>query len=136
MDWHNGEYVLTDEKNRLDLDAVCGLLRDTYWAADRSREVNERAFAHSVCFSLFHHGRQVGFARAVTDEATFTYLCDVIVAPEHRRRGLGQWMIRTMLAHPQLQTLTHALRTQDAHGLYARFGFAPAEYLRKSSRPL
>ena len=135
MEWLNGDYVLTDSQERMDFDAICRLLEGTYWAGDRSREANARAFRHSLCFGLLHSGRQVGFARAVTDEATFAYLCDVIVATEHRGRGLGKWMIQTMLDHPRMQTTTQALRTQDAHGLYTRFGFEPADYLRRSSKP-
>jgi GNAT superfamily N-acetyltransferase len=135
MEWLNGNYVLTDEKERMDLDAICRLLADTNWAGSRPRERTERAFRHSVCFGLFHQGAQVGFARAVTDQATFTYLCDVVIAAEHRGLGLGKWMMRTLLEHPQLQTSTYALRTQDAHGLYEQFGFQPAAYLRKSSNP-
>lgn len=135
MEWSNGEYVLTDELARMDLDAICRLLADTYWAGDRPRERTERACQHSVCFGLFHRGRQIGFARAVSDQATFTYLGDIVIAVEHRGRGLGTWMLRTMLDHPQLQTTTCALRTRDAHELYAQFGFKPAEYLRKSTNP-
>lgn len=135
MEWLNGDYLLSDSQERMDFDAICCLLEGTYWAGDRPREVNEWAFRHSVCFGLFHAGRQVGFARAVTDEATFAYLCDVIVAPNHRGQGLGKWMIQTMLEHPQLQTTTQALRTLDAQGLYTRFGFEPTEYLRRSTMP-
>ena len=135
MEWINGEYVLTDENRRMDMDAICRLLAGTYWAGHRPRARTERACQHSVCFGLFHQGRQVGFARAVSDQATFTYLCDLVIAAEHRRRGLGKWMLRTLLEHPQLQTTTYALRTRDAQGLYAPFGFKPAEYLRKSANP-
>jgi GNAT superfamily N-acetyltransferase len=135
VEWIHGEYVLTDEKPRMDMDAICRLLADTYWAGDRARARTERAFQHSVCFGLFHQGTQVGFARAVSDQATFTYICDVVIAAEHRGRGLGKWMLRTLLDHPQLQTSTYALRTQGAQELYAPFGFEPAEYLRKSANP-
>ncbi len=126
---------MTDEPSRMDMDAICRLLADTYWAAHRPRAHTECACQHSVCFGLFHQGRQVGFARAISDHATFTYICDVVLAAEHRGRGLGRWMLRTLLDHPQLQTSTYALRTRDASGLYAAFGFQPTEYLRKSSHP-
>jgi GNAT superfamily N-acetyltransferase len=135
MEWANGDYVLTDDQARMDFEAICQLLAATYWAAHRSREVNARAMEHSLCLGLFHQGCQVGFARAVTDQATFTYICDVVLAPAHRGRGLGRWMMHTLLAHPQLQTLTYALRTKDAQGFYAAFGFRPAEYLRRSVNP-
>jgi GNAT superfamily N-acetyltransferase len=135
MEWVKGDYVLTDEKDRLDFEAVCRLLADTYWAGDRPREVNARALERSVCFGLFHGGSQVGFARAVTDGATFTYICDVVLAPEHRGKGLGRWIMTTLLEHPQLQTHTYALRTKDAQSFYRPFGFRPAEYLRRSVNP-
>ncbi len=132
MNWERGDYLVTDDPTRLDLDAVCALLKATYWAAERSREATAMAIQHSVCFGLFHAGKQVGFARAVTDRSVFTYLCDVIVAPEHRGQGLGKWIVEIMLAHPDLQTNTQCLRTRDAHTLYERFGFQPTDFLRRS----
>ena len=125
-------YELSDEKDRLQLDAIRALLDTTYWAADRSRELTEKSIQHSFCLGLFHAGKQVGFARAVTDYATFAYLCDVIVAPEHRGRGLGKWMVEVLIAHPDVQTTTQCLRTRDAHSLYERHGFERTEYLRRS----
>ena len=132
MKFERGEYLLTDDKSKLDLDVVCAFLQATYWAAHRSREAINKSIQHSVCFGLFHAGRQVGFARAVTDRATFCYLCDVIIAPEHRGHGLGKWIVECMLAHPDLQTTTQCLRTRDAHGLYEPFGFERTEYMRRS----
>ena len=133
MEWSRDEYVLTDDASRLELDVICDLLRATYWAADRPRDAIRTSIQHSVCFGLFHAAKQVGFARAVTDHSTFTYICDVVIAPEHRGCGLGKWIIECMLAHPQLQTSTVCLRTRDAHSLYERYGFARTEYLRRSA---
>jgi GNAT superfamily N-acetyltransferase len=135
MEWTNGDYVMTDDPARLDLDEVCALLATSYWAKNRPREIIEAAVAASVCFSLFHHGRQVGFARAVTDHATFTWVCDVIIHPDHRGRGLGKWMMACFLDHPRLQTISQLLRTEDAHGLYERFGFKRVEAMRRSNQP-
>jgi GNAT superfamily N-acetyltransferase len=132
MDWQRDEYVLTDDKSRLDLDAVCALLHATYWAADRSRDLIEKSIQHSICFGLFHGNQQVGFTRAVTDYATFAWICDVVIAEEHRGRGLGKWMLECVLAHSDLKTATLVLRTRDAHSLYERFGFERTEYLRRS----
>jgi GNAT superfamily N-acetyltransferase len=132
MIWRRDEYELTDDKTRMDVTAVKALLDTSYWAAGRSPELHARAIEQSVCFGLFHGGQQVGFARAVTDFSTFTYFCDVILAPEHRGRGLGKWLVDTMLAHPELQTVTQCLRTRDAHTLYERHGFERTEYLRRS----
>ncbi|HXG48518.1 MAG TPA: GNAT family N-acetyltransferase [Methylomirabilota bacterium] len=130
-----GEYTLSDDPARLDLDEICRLLHDTYWAANRSRAQIERAIHHSVCLGVYHRGRQVAFARAVTDRATFAYLCDVIVAPDHRGIGLGSWLVESLLQHPDCQTLTQCLRTRDAHTLYERFGFVRTEYMRRSVNP-
>jgi GNAT superfamily N-acetyltransferase len=133
MNLKRGAYLLTDDQSKLDLDVVCTLLQATYWAASRSRAQIEKSIHHSVCFGLFHAGQQVGFARAVTDRATYCYLCDVIIAPEHRGHGLGKWIVECMLAHPDLQTTTQCLRTRDAHGLYEAFGFERTEYMRRSA---
>lgn len=133
MDWQRGEYVLTDDKSRLDLEVVCALLNATYWAADRPRNLIEKSIQHSICFGLFRGSEQVGFTRAVTDYSTFAWICDVIIAPEHRGRSLGKWMVECVLAHPDLKTSTLVLRTRDAHSLYERFGFERTEYLRRSA---
>jgi GNAT superfamily N-acetyltransferase len=132
MNWQRDEYILTDNKSRIDLDAVCALLHATYWAGDRSRDRIETSIQHSICFGLFHGNQQVGFTRAVTDYATFAWICDVVVAEEHRGRGLGKWIMECVLAHPDLKTATLVLRTRDAHSLYERFGFERTEYLRLS----
>lgn len=136
MNWQRDEYTLTDDKLRVDLDVVRALLRTTYWADQRTPAQIEKSVQHSLCFSLFHGERQVGFARAVTDYATFAWICDVIVAPEHRGRGLGKWMMECIVAHPDLRDGTQLLRTRDAHTLYERFGFARAECLRRGSPDL
>src|SRR5438552_3765805 len=131
MEWIKGDYLLTDDKTRLDLEGVCRLLADTYWAADRPRTVMEKAVQHSVCLGLFHRAAQVGFARAVTDYATFTWICDIVIHPEHRGQGLGKWLVQCLIAHPLLQTRSQVLATRDAHGLYQRFGFERSEYLKR-----
>jgi GNAT superfamily N-acetyltransferase len=134
MEWHRGEYILSDDKARLDVPAIKALLRATYWASDRTDEQFERVIKHSVCFGLYHRGRQVGFARVLTDFAVFAYLGDVIVAPEHRGQGLGKWMVECILTHPALDVTTQCLSTRDAHSLYERYGFQRSEYLRRSKR--
>ena len=134
MDWQRDDYLLTDDRSRFDLAAICALLHATYWAANRSPELIEKSIQHSVCLGLFHSGQQIGFARGVTDHATFTWICDVVIAPEHRGRGLGKWIVECVLAHPELQTTTQVLRTRDAHTLYEPFGFERTEYLRRSQQ--
>ena len=84
MEWTRGDYHLSDDKQRLDLTVICELLASSYWANDRPRAAMEVAIQHSLCLGLYHNGQQVGFARAVTDRATFTWVCDVIIHPDHR----------------------------------------------------
>jgi GNAT superfamily N-acetyltransferase len=120
-------YVVSTDRRRLDLDAMHAYLCTSYWAEGIPRQVLARAVEHSLCFGLFApDGSQVGFARAVTDRAVFAHLADVYVLDAHRGKGLGVWLVETMLAHPDLQGLRGiSLATVDAHGLYERFGFGP-----------
>jgi len=131
MEWTRDEYCVSDDRARLDVPVVWGLLRATYWAGERTREAMDTAIEHSLCLGLFHQGRQVGFCRAVTDHVTFTWICDVVIHPEHRGRGLGKWLVECLINHPALQTRAQCLATRDAHGLYERYGFARDEYLKR-----
>jgi GNAT superfamily N-acetyltransferase len=121
-------YVISDDPARLDLDAIWGFLRTAYWSPGVPREVVERSLAGSWSFGLYApDGEQAGFARVVTDGATFAWIADVFVLEPHRGRGLGVWLIETMLATPPLDRLRVVLlATADAHGLYERFGFERA----------
>jgi GNAT superfamily N-acetyltransferase len=124
-EWRRGSYLVSTDAERLDLGVVHAFLREAYWARGISREVVERSVRGSLCFGLFEWERQVGFARVITDGATFAYLADVFVLPGRRGRGLAQWLMECVLAHPGLQGLRRFLLfTRDAHGLYARYGFA------------
>jgi GNAT superfamily N-acetyltransferase len=122
------EYEISTDPGRFDLDLVHEFLSSTYWARNIPRKVVEKSIQHSLCFGAFCGGRQVGFGRVITDRATFAYIADVFVVPEHRRRGVSKLILRAMLDHPDVQGLRRILlATQDAHGLYARFGFVPLE---------
>ena len=120
-------YMISTDKARLDIVAIHAYLTRSYWSPGIPRAVVEKAIAGSLCFGLFsQQGEQVGFARAITDGGTFAYLADVYVLEEHRGKGLGKWIVETILAHPSLQGLRRILlATRDAHELYARFGFKP-----------
>lgn len=128
MLWEFTGYELTDEAARQDLDAVTALLRSTYWAADRPQSLVERSMRNSLCFGLFHEAVQVGFARVVTDFATVGYLCDVVIADDHRGKGVGKWMLNCILEHPQLKGCRIDLFTKDAQEFYRGFGFGPHRY--------
>jgi GNAT superfamily N-acetyltransferase len=121
-----GPFLVSDDRARLDLAVIHGFLRTAYWSTDVPADVLERAIEGSLCFGLFEHDRQVGFARAITDRATYAYLADVFVLPSHRGRGLARWLMECVMAHPDLQGLRRfTLVTRDAHELYRPFGFQP-----------
>jgi GNAT superfamily N-acetyltransferase len=122
-------YTVSDDPSRLDFDVVHDYLRTSYWSPGVSREVVERAAAGSLAVGLYApDGAQVGYARAVTDRATFAWLADVFVTSEHRGLGLGRFLVGCLLDHPDLQGLRRwLLGTADAHGLYAQLGFTPLD---------
>jgi GNAT superfamily N-acetyltransferase len=135
-EWTRGPYTISTDRARIDAGVVHAFVTRSYWGAGISRETVERSISHSLCFGLYHadHGRadhsrgdeQVDFARVITDYATFAYLADVFVLPDHRGRKLSVWLMETIRGHPQLQGLrVWRLATKDAHGLYERVGFTP-----------
>ena len=124
MEWRKGEFTVTDRREALDVDTVHRFLRESYWAKGVPRPIIEKAIDHSLCLGLYHESKQIGFARAVSDRATFAYLADVFVISAHRGRGLGEWLVSCVLAHPELQGLRRwLLATRDAHALYEKNGF-------------
>ena len=125
----HSEYLISDDPGRLEIDAIHAFLsQDSYWAAGISRERLETAIANSLPFGLYIDGKQIGFARAVSDFSTFAYLADVYVDEAHRERGLAKLLLDAVIRHPRLRQLRRwMLGTRDAHGLYAQFGFVPLE---------
>ncbi len=122
-------YLISTDKGRIDVDAVHAALSASYWSPGIQREFVERGIRGALCFGVYHEGGaarpvQVGFARVISDYASYAYLADVYVAESHRGRGLSKWLMETIIAHPDLQNLRRfCLMTRDAHGLYARYGF-------------
>jgi len=117
-------FIVSTDPARLDVDAIHAALSQAYWSLGIPREIVERGLRSSLCFGLYTQESQIGFARVITDAATFAYLCDVYVLPEFRGRGLGKFLVRAVLEHPDLQGLRRFnLVTRDAHELYRRFGF-------------
>ena len=120
------ELEISTDPARLDVDLIHEFLQSSYWARGRRRSVVERSIRHSLCFGVYRAGRQVAFARVVSDRAVFAYLMDVFVVPEFRGHGISKALMRAVLDHPDLQNLrVFLLATRDAHGLYAQFGFRP-----------
>lgn len=126
---HREGYLLTTEPDRVDVDRVHGWLSgESYWAAGRERDVVERSIAGSRPYSVLTDGRQVAFARAVTDGATFAWICDVFVDVDHRGRGLGGWLVDSIVADLKADGVHRfVLATRDAHEVYRRRGFAALE---------
>jgi GNAT superfamily N-acetyltransferase len=121
---HHDGYTVTTDVARFDVEAIHAFLATSYWSAGIPIDTVRRAIAGSLAFGLLHGDRQVGFARLITDRATFAYLADVYVLDAYRGRGLGKWLVGTALAHPDVQGLRRLmLVTRDAHALYAPFGF-------------
>jgi len=122
--WRNGDFEISTDAARIDVATVHGFLAESYWAHGIPRHTVEQAIRNSLCFGIYRGKQQVGFARAITDRATFAYLADIFVLPEFRGRGLSKWMMECIFAHPDLQGLRRwSLVTRDAHALYQKYGF-------------
>lgn len=120
------EYSITTDQEQFHLDVIHNFLAtQSKWAKGISRRILEKSIRHSLCFGLFQEDQQIGFARVISDLATIAYLGDVFVLPEYRGRGLSKWLMECVCSHPDLQNLRRwILVTEDAHGLYRKYGFA------------
>lgn len=123
--WQRGEYTISTDQSRLNISLIHDYIsNDSYWGKGRAREVVERSIEHSIAFGVYKGDEQVGFARIVTDYATFAWVADVFIVPEHRGRGLSKWLMEVSIGHPKLQGFRRwVLATKDAQGLYEQFGF-------------
>jgi len=132
MDIHEtikGDFIISTDKTKLDVVLIHRYLcTESYWAKNIPMQIVEKSIEGSLCFGIYHNTKQVGFARVITDQATFGYLADVFVIEEYRGRGLSKWLMEVIMNHPGLQGLRRwLLATKDAHGLYAQFGFTPLD---------
>ena len=138
-EWCKEDFVISTDRSRLNLEFIHSFLSTkAYWAMGRSLDVVERTIQNSLPFGVFEGSKQIGFARVVTDFATFAWIADVFIVEEYRGRGLGVWLIEIISSHPQLQGFRRwILATRDAHDLYRRFGFTelanPQRYMEKLS---
>jgi GNAT superfamily N-acetyltransferase len=125
--WTREAYTISTQRERLDTRVIHRFLTTSYWAQGISLSAVERSLEHSLSFGLYYQEQMVGFARVITDYATFAYLADVFILEEYRGRGLSKWLMETVVEHPELQGLRRwILFTRDAHGLYTKVGFTPA----------
>lgn len=133
MEWTKDQFTLNDQRDLLDMDTVCGLLSKAYWAADRPRDTIEKSIENSISFGIYTDGRQIGFARVVTDKAVFSWLLDVVIDESYRGKGLGQWLVDCILEHPDIRETNMSLSTKDAHLFYEKYGFKRNETMRRVS---
>jgi GNAT superfamily N-acetyltransferase len=123
---HFQRFRVSTDPQALDVAAIHVSLTRSYWASGITREIVASSISNSLCFGLFDGSAQIGFARVISDRATFAYLCDVYVLEDYRGRGLGKWLIEVVTSHPDLRRLRRfVLATRDAHALYEKFGFTP-----------
>ncbi len=123
------DYRISTDKAILDIEYIHSFLSTSYWAEGIPKEVVQRSIEGSLCFGVYYQQRQIGFARVITDEATFAYLCDVFIDEAHRGQGLSKWLMETIMAYPTLHRLRRfMLATKDAHSLYQQFGFTPLTF--------
>jgi len=130
-EYHRAPFTISTDPARLDLAVIHGFLYHCYWSPGIPRDVVAKAMQHSFCFGLYEGNNQIGFARVVTDYASFAYLADVFVLPTHREQGLGIWLVECVINCPALQSIrSFLLATRDAHSLYRKFGFEAADERR------
>ena len=120
----NADYTFSTDKTKLDIKVIHDFLSTSYWAQNIPIEIVKRSIENSLCFGVYFNNEQIGFARVISDHATFAYLADVFILEEHRGKGLSKELMKHIMEHPQLQGLRRfCLGTKDAHSLYEKFGF-------------
>jgi GNAT superfamily N-acetyltransferase len=126
QEYREGAFLISTDPSRLDVDAIHHFLTNCYWAKGIPREIVVRSIENSLCFGLYHSGQQAGFARVISDFATYAYVGDVFILEAYRGRGMAKRLMECIVSHPSLRGLRRwTLATRDAHSLYAQFGFAP-----------
>jgi len=127
------DYLISDDKGKLQIDRITQLLNNSYWAETRSKEVIEKSIENSLCFGVYKNDKQIGFARCVTDYATVYWLADVIVDDDYKKQGIGKALVEVAINHDELKGCFGILATRDAHGLYEQYGFklVTDKYMRR-----
>jgi GNAT superfamily N-acetyltransferase len=133
MEWRKEDYLISNDSKLLDTEKVLDLLSKSYWATERANQTVLESIKNSICFGVYHKGELIGFARAVTDKAVFTWIADVIIHECYRGKGLGTWLVECIVSHPDIKNTKQRLATKDAHGLYEKFGFKREECMARKS---
>lgn len=131
MNWDKNGFMISDDRSLLDIDRISRLLSTTYWASNRPKETIERSIVNSICFGLYDNSKQIGFARVVSDKAVFSWVLDVVIDEGYRGKGLGKWLVASVLEHPEIKNTAFALATSDAQDFYRKFNFSEQQCMRK-----
>jgi GNAT superfamily N-acetyltransferase len=131
MEVNQGVFTISNDKNKLQLEVIHRYLtEDAYWTTGRTLEMTQKTIEHSLCFGVYYHVNQIGFARVVTDYTIFAYLCDVFVLEAFQGQGLGKWLTETILEYLDEEGVRWTmLATRDAHELYESYGGFQKLYL-------
>ncbi|WP_425450964.1 GNAT family N-acetyltransferase [Saliterribacillus persicus] len=131
LEWEKETYVISDEKDKIDLEKVHQLLSQTYWAKDRTLTTIRKSMKHSVVFGVYDKNQQIGFGRVVSDYTVFSWLLDVVIDPSYQGKEIGSWLVKCILNHPELKETKFALATKDAHAFYEKFNFETDTCMRR-----
>ena len=135
IEYKKGKYVISTDKRKLSLKTIHGFLENAYWSKGIKIERVRKAIRNSLCFGVYEHKNQIGFARVITDHANFGYLADVFIIESYRGQGLAKWLMNCIMNYPDLKDIkAWMLATKDAHGLYSKFGFKPLDEPQKYMR--
>lgn len=125
----SGDYLISTDKARLEIDRIYTFLHQTYWGKKRTKAIQQKAIEHSLCFGIYTHGKQIGFCRLITDHATYAYVTDFFIFTPHQRQRIGTCLLRTIFTVPSLKHIKHwSLTTRDAQDFYKRFNFSPLKH--------
>ena len=134
MIWKKADFLISLEKNRVDIDALHAMLNRSHWGRGRSREAVEKTIANSLCFSLINDSEQIGFAHVITDGVTYAVILDMIVRENFRGQGLGKWLVQCIGEHPEVVPLRQVLWTSVAYDFYQKAGFEEMPKLKFMAR--
>ena len=134
MNWRKENFTISSDKERVDIGALDAMLRQSYWAGDRTRKEIEQTVSNSICFSLYKDDEQIGFARVLTDKVAYAIILDMIIREDFRGRGLGKWLMTCMFEHPEISPFRQVLWTSDADNFYRKLGFREMSKLKFMAR--